>query len=550
MYFFIHFGMAAVQKTVNLSINKLQPMLYNTVVLADESETKLCIFQVSSGDTIRVPYFLGRLILPTVADIVSDQLCCQLEDVYVILPDVSFKTISAFKQLLTTGHCSALGTETLESLIEFLPDLKLEKTQCCCTQDQYDDESYDLRADNEKPEDEFHILVENASFDDPPQGSSGEVPSRTYKVNSGCSKFCNQNCHDTVQSWPNEDCLRLKQKFLSDRIIDTKVQLIKHLIAQDDVGQPTSAYVMKGHRFCLEYFAFATGVSLYVVRKVLMDFHEGKRLYSHGNSHCIKSESAAMVSAICWVKSFCESYGQFSPEDNVTVLSHWLTKASLYQMYLDETPVPHISLSSFYDMFKTKFGHNRVDKSLPWIRISKYSTHSVCTTCVALNNNQSQAQTEQELQLAKDLKNSHRMEFGLARRTVEEIKQSSISFPSDNLFLQVDSMDNNKSYLPHYLERSKDLVQKERLPSKITGCTMYNAWYEKKRKVVLFINHDIYENGSNMIITIIYNLLQDFLEEHKSFPRKLHLNVDNCWKGRLLLRIYTINAFTHLNWHL
>ena len=91
-------------------------------------------------------------------------------------------------------------------------------------------------------------------------------------------------------------------------------------------------------------------------------------------------------------------------------------------------------------------------------------------------------------------------------------------------------MDNSKSYLPHYLEHSKDQVQKERLPSKITGCTVYNGWYEKKRKVIFYVNHDIFENGSNMIITIIFLLLQEFIKDHKALPKKLHLNLDNCWK--------------------
>ena len=46
--------------------------------------------------------------------------------------------------------------------------------------------------------------------------------------------------------------------------------------------------------------------------------------------------------------------------------------------------------------------------------------------------------------MATDLKNKHRMDFGLARRKVEEIKQSAITFPSDHLMLQIDSMDNSK----------------------------------------------------------------------------------------------------------
>ena len=83
----------------------------------------------------------------------------------------------------------------------------------------------------------------------------------------------------------------------------------------------------------------------------------------------------------------------------------------------------------------------------------------------------------------------------------------------------LDGMDNSKSYLPRYLEHSKDQVQKERLPSKISGCTIYNGKYESNRKVLFYINHDIFENGSNMVITLIYLLLQEFIGDHKVLPR-------------------------------
>ena len=501
-------------------------------IFSEESRTKMCIFHASSGDTVKIPYFLVSAVVPAIADILLDQNCCQLEDVDVILPDVSLVTLSAIKQLVTVGHCSTLRIEVIESVTRLLPHLILERIQCC-TPDLCEEEADKMGTEDDAPEDSFQNLVGNVSFNDAIQSRKDVVSLASYKVNSFCSKTCINCCHDTVLSWPDEDRLRLKQKFLSDKIVETKTKLMSHLIAQDDTGQSTTAFIIKGHHFCVDYFAWATGISLYISRKVLMDFQEGYRMYCHGNSQSIRSKSTSTISAICWLKSFGESYGQCSPEQNVIVLSYWLTKQCLYKMYVDETPDPHISQCSFYTMFKTSFGHRREDKSLPWIRISKYSTHSVCVTCVALNNNQRQAKTEKELQQALDLKNNHRMEFGMARRKVEEIKQSSLSFPSDNLFLQVDSMDNSKSYLPHYLEHSKDQVQKERLPSKITGCTMYSSWYVKKRKVIFFINHDQYENGSNMIITIIYNLLQDFVADHKKLPRKLHLNLDNCWKGMM-----------------
>ena len=97
----------------------------------------------------------------------------------------------------------------------------------------------------------------------------------------------------------------------------------------------------------------------------------------------------------------------------------------------------------------------------------------------------------------------------------------------------LDGMDNYKSYLPHYQVHSKDQVQKERLSSKISGCTIYNGWYDGNRKICFYINHDIFENGSNMIVTLLYNILMEFKNDWGKFPKKLHLNADNCWKAVL-----------------
>ena len=136
---------------------------------------------------------------------------------------------------------------------------------------------------------------------------------------------------------------------------------------------------------------------------------------------------------IAWVKQFCDSYGQSAPDEDVTVLSHWLSKKVLYDMYLEETVGPHLAQSTFYEHFKSYFGPNRVDRSLPQVRISKYSSHSVCNICTALNSNKRQSRSESELKIAQEKINNHRIVFGGARRKVDEIIQSAQSFPSDNL---------------------------------------------------------------------------------------------------------------------
>ena len=273
--------------------------------------------------------------------------------------------------------------------------------------------------DNE--EDTFLNLLDNVTFEEHTSGKDGNFHLQGHQPSlvSRCSKFCENNCALVLSSWSENNVRKLKEMFFSEKTILIKQKMLQHLISQDNIGESTTSYVVKGHEFCIEYFAYATECSVYLARSVLSDFHSDIRLYLHGNSGCLRNKSAATTSAICWLKAFSEAFGQFSPDQNVTILSYWLTKQSLFQMYLDETPGPHISQTSFYMMFKTTFGHGRQDKSLPWIRISAYSTHSVCSTCVALNRNQKQSKNEKELKQAIDLRNNHRMKFGLGLSSIK-----------------------------------------------------------------------------------------------------------------------------------
>ena len=96
--------------------------------------------------------------------------------------------------------------------------------------------------------------------------------------------------------------------------------------------------------------------------------------------------------------------------------------------------------------------------------------------------------------------------------------------------LQLDGMDNHKSYCPRELIKGKKTAGMLRLPTKITGCIIYSGHYEENRKIAFYINHDHYEQASNMVISIIYKLLHLYLNDFGRFPKVLRLFADNCWR--------------------
>ena len=67
-------------------------------------------------------------------------------------------------------------------------------------------------------------------------------------------------------------------------------------------------------------------------------------------------------------------------------------------------------------------------------------------------------------------------------------------------------MDQGKSLVPRMMEKSKDFVGADRLPSKISGILTYSGWYKGHRKVVFCINHDQVKSKDLHFISFVLSL--------------------------------------------
>ena len=112
-----------------------------------------------------------------------------------------------------------------------------------------------------------------------------------------------------------------------------------------------------------------------------------------------------------------------------------------------------------------------------------------------------QGKNNQPEDLAKvwSLTDAHRNEYSEARIEVNRQMDLALSQPKTWFGMQIDDMDNSKSYLPKLTENYKSLVSTTRLKTKITGCIIVSSLYENNRKCHFFTNHDQFENGSNKV---------------------------------------------------
>ena len=263
---------------------------------------------------------------------------------------------------------------------------------------------------------------------------------------------------------------------------------MRQLEFQEKAGLSTEGFFFRKQLLCVHQFSELSSISIYIADKVLKDFERGLRRHFHGNANKEKSRSSCL--RFCgWMKIFSEKYGQDGPTDIVCVLPSYLNGAELYKHYIKESPAPHVKLSTFYKLLKTKFGPRRQDKSLPWIRISKESTHSKCDVCLGLDQFLRKTKTEAEAEYGRSLKQQHIETYSRARIAVNEYIQKALTYPKEVLAFQVDGMDSAKSQIPRLLERSKQLTGMFRLPAKITGCVTTSSMYDAQSKVKFYINH-------------------------------------------------------------
>ena len=328
----------------------------------------------------------------------------------------------------------------------------------------------------------------------------------TPKVRSSkCSPKCKKGCSEQIKGL-DQDAFEALKNVKGNTFSKSKNNLLLHLRSQSNFGLETNGYVFKGHTFCTQAFSHLVQISEYILKKILRDFKNDSRQYIHGNSSNSRESTAAMK-FIIWMKTFSQLYGQSAPDECTTVLPSWLTKASLFKIYLKESTAPFVKISSFYKLFKDKFGHARADRSLPHVRISQYSTHSQCSQCVALSNYQKSCKSKLEFEMCKRLQFKHREQFGHPRRRIRELQELAERNPEEHLFISTDGMDNRKSDLPKFQQNAKNFGSFHKLPSHITGAIVTSGFYPEKIKNFLFVNHNNFEQVLTMSFLVYFQLL-------------------------------------------
>jgi hypothetical protein len=86
----------------------------------------------------------------------------------------------------------------------------------------------------------------------------------------------------------------------------------------------------------------------------------------------------------------------------------------------------------------------------------------------------------------------------------------------------VDGMEQSKTYLPHFSNVTKGICSLWKLKVHISGAMVHGKTTE------VFVDTNQWEHGSNLLINILYRILNIYKEK---IPAVLYLQLDNCLRG-------------------
>ena len=340
---------------------------------------------------------------------------------------------------------------------------------------------FEATAETITTESEFEVLSE----DFPRTKRKHEVLPQIIK-----RKCCERKCVQFLQQISIVSKHEIRRKFQCNKVAQKNL-LLAHLwstaeVHIEDAFEESNYYFIEQRKLCPVAYSEVTGISVYMLKVVREDFNRGRKaFYEHGNSG--KGRLAVSTSNfIAWMLNFSQKYAQDSPDEKLVILPKIFIVTELYEIYKAEVKEYNISKASFYKQFKKHFGPRRKNKSLPRIRISKYSSHARCDECVKLQEARKGIKTITDLEIVRKSTEKHRQEYAGARIEINRLIHQSQSFPKDFLGMQFDDMANDKSTLPRCVEKTKGLAGLKTLKTKITGCILNSSlyqWNEKRRRL-------------------------------------------------------------------
>ncbi|XP_061174842.1 uncharacterized protein LOC133183984 [Saccostrea echinata] len=258
---------------------------------------------------------------------------------------------------------------------------------------------------------------------------------------------------------------------------------------------------------CLTSWLAVLGISKSTFYNIRKKFQRG--VIEVGSSGPLKGKmSCESLCAVAWLREFSANYAEKLPNEIKLNLPPCLTKKYVYELYLEQASNP-VSKSHFYKLWK---------RELPFVTIPKRSRFSKCDKCTLIKEHLSTCRDKSQREKLIKMREKHLRQQNEERKKYYKHISKAKNNPEKYLSIIVDAMDQNKTYLPHFLYNGKYLSNMWKLRLNLMGVIIHGIG------IYGFFDFFQWSHGSNLTISILIHCLL-MLE---TLPDTLYLQMDNC----------------------
>lgn len=175
------------------------------------------------------------------------------------------------------------------------------------------------------------------------------------------------------------------------------------------------------------------------------------------------------LSAVAWLQDFCNSYAEKLPNESKLNLPPCLTKQYVYGLYLEKATNP-VSKSHFYKLWK---------RELPNVTIPKRSRFSKCDKCTLIKEHLATCREKHQRETLIKMREKHLKQQNDERKKYYKHASKAKDNPEKYLSMIIDAMDQNKTYLPHFLYNGKFLSNMWKLRLNLMGVIVHGIGIHK-----------------------------------------------------------------------
>ncbi|XP_066302145.1 uncharacterized protein [Branchiostoma lanceolatum] len=334
---------------------------------------------------------------------------------------------------------------------------------------------------------------------------------------------CGRDCCERLGQVNIYDC----RKQFWDQSRDQQREYIRkamdHADRRHESGTRSKDYdfSIKGFAVCWKAWCLAYGVSKSRYYREL-EAHRNSWVFTPDQRVGMTYPSRRYLTAKVWLETMAAKIGDKMPDSTTVHLPHCLTMEDVFNLYKEDhearVPAP-LGRSQFFKMWR---------KELPDIKIPKPSDNfAKCTTCQQLKANIQKARSKNRAEELKLARKEHLLKQKNERAKYYKHIRKAQDQPQKYISIILDGMDQKKTAIPHYAEKTKDDGQHQ-LGTHVTGAIAHSL-----NKAYAAIDLQNISHDANLTVTVLMKILQDVATAnggHLPPVHVLYLQLDNCYR--------------------